>query len=175
MRQQIRQDVVAMFVHSRSGRSGIAAEDDFELRVRRIAGEIFIGKNIDVGWMINRQKLDLIEIHRLFQRLHEAKAELSVFSSDRVAINFDVLSRSWNVSLARPDPVPHHSRAKHVGHELVLVPIPDKKRRTRTAAAVDLHELVLAIGGEFDFILQNAGWPEHANNIGLFSLTESDS
>ncbi len=64
--------------------------------------------------------------------------------------------------------------ANHVRNQLVSLPVPNEQRGTRTAAAINLHELVLAVGGDVDFVLQNARWPQHADNIGLLGLAQSN-
>jgi hypothetical protein len=46
MRQQIGKNVVAMLVPRAGGRLGVAADDNFELRIRRVRGEIFVGINV---------------------------------------------------------------------------------------------------------------------------------
>ena len=76
MRQQIRQHVVAMIVPGASWRTRVAREHYFERRIRRIAGEVFVGIDLDIGRMIDSDQLHLVEINRLFERLHETEAEL---------------------------------------------------------------------------------------------------
>ncbi len=55
MREQIEKHVVAVFVPRTGGRARvvIVAEHNLERRVRRIAGEILVGINVDIGGMIN--------------------------------------------------------------------------------------------------------------------------
>ena len=52
--------------------------------------------------------------------------------------------------------------------------VPNKQRWARTAAAVDLEEIFLLVRRHFNFILQNAGGPEHAHHVGLLRLTQAD-
>ena len=174
VRQQIGQDVVAVIVPRSRGRTGIAAVDNLEWRIRRVAGEIFVGINVDRSRMIDRQQFYLIEINSFFQRLHEAEAELAVFLANRVAMNFDVFRRPRNVALVRPNPVADHARAQHVADQLVVRAIPDEKCGTGTAAAIDFQEVLFFQPGNSDFILQNAGGPEHAHDVGLLGLAEAD-
>ena len=73
-----------------------------------------------------------------------------------------------------PDPVPDHARAQHVGDELVALAIPDKQRGTRTAAAVDLQEVLLLVAGDLNFVLQHAGGPQHADDVGFLGIAQAD-
>ncbi len=114
MRQQIREHIVAVLVPRCRRRARIPADHNFERWIRRIAGEIFVGINLELGRMIDRQQLYLIEIHGLFERLHEAETELAIFFSNGLAINLDVFRRSRNVALAGANPVSDHSSAEHV-------------------------------------------------------------
>ena len=84
MRQQIREHVVAVLIVRRCGRARVPAGDHFEWRIRRIAGEVFVGINVEVRRMIDRDELHLIEIHGFFERLHEAEAEFAVFLANRM-------------------------------------------------------------------------------------------
>ena len=76
MREQIGEHVVAVLVPGPGGRASIilVAEHDLERRVRRIAGEIFVGIDVDVGGMIDGEQFHLIEIDGFFERLHEAES-----------------------------------------------------------------------------------------------------
>ena len=67
-----------------------------------------------------------------------------------------------------------HARAEHVADKLVVRAVPYKECGTRTAAAIDLEEILNFVGGDFDFILQNASRPEHADDVGFFRLAEAD-
>ena len=58
---------------------------NFERRIRRIAGEIFVGKDLDAGGMIHRQKFHLVEVNGFFERLHETEAKFAVFLYDCVS------------------------------------------------------------------------------------------
>ena len=174
MRQQVGQNIVTMLVPRARRRTGIAAVDNFERRIRRVAGEIFVGENIDSGRMVHGQQLHLIEIDRFFQRLHETETEFAVFFAHRVAGDLDVFRRPRNVALAGPNPVPDHARAQHVSHQFVVGAVPNKQRRTGTAAAVHFEEAVVFHSGNLDFILYDSGRPQHAHHIGLFGLAESD-
>ena len=124
--------------------------------------------------MIDREQLDLIKVDRFFKRLHEAEAELAVFFDDCAAINLDVLGRARDVALVRADPVSNDARAEHVADELVMMAIPDEERGTGAAAAIDLEIFLLAVASDFDFILNHAGGPDHAHDVGLFRVAKSD-
>ena len=67
-----------------------------------------------------------------------------------------------------------HARTQHVGDQFVALAIPDKQRRAGTAAAVDLGEVLLPVARNIYFILQDAGGPQHANDVSLFRIAESN-
>ncbi len=67
----------------------------------------------------------------------------------------------------------NHSRAQHVGDELVLFPVPDEQCGTRTSATVELSEFLRLVGSDFNFILQHASGPEHTDHVGLLRLAKS--
>src|SRR5580692_1287978 len=174
MRQQVRKNIVAVLVVCRGWRTRIPADHNFKRRIRRVAGEVFVGINVEVGRMIYGNDFDLIQIHGFFKRFHEAKAELAIFFSNGLAINLDVLGWPRNIALAGPDPVSDNSRTEHVPDQLVTCAVPNKKGGAGTSATVDLHELLFAIGGDFDFVLQDARRPEHADDISLGRLSEAN-
>ena len=82
VRQQIGQHVVPVFITRGGWRTSIATGYHFEIWIRRIAGKIFVGINVKVRGVIDRQQFYLVEIDGLFQRLHETEAELAVFFAD---------------------------------------------------------------------------------------------
>ena len=63
-----------------------------------------------------------------------------------------------------------YAGAEHVADKFVMLAIPDEQRRAGTAAAVDLRYSCSLLAGDFDFVLQNAGGPEHADDVGLLWL-----
>src|SRR6266436_2023978 len=127
-----------MFVPSADRRAGVAAEHYFERRIRRIAGEIFVGIDVNASRMIDRQQLHLVEINRLFERLHKPEAELAISLADRVAIELNVFRWTSDVPFIRPDPVSDNARAQHVADELIVLAVPHKERGAGRAAPVDL-------------------------------------
>src|SRR5713101_5058118 len=52
--------------------------------------------------------------------------------------------------------------------------VPDEERGTRTAAAVDLQDVLHLVGSDFDFVLQHAGRPQHADDVRFFRLSKAD-
>src|ERR1022692_3183968 len=136
MRQQIRKHVVAMLVPSTGGRTRGAAEHNLERRVRRIAGEIFIGINVKVGGMIDGEQLHLVEVNGLFQRLHEAETQLAIFFAERSTVKLDGFGRPSNISSTPPfprrDPVPDDPCAEHTPDGLKARAAPRKERGPRT-------------------------------------------
>ena len=58
--------------------------------------------------------------------------------------------------------------------KLVAIAIPNEKRGAGAAAAVDFHEFLFAIAGDLNFVLQNSSRPEHAHDVSLLRLAESD-
>ena len=130
VRQQVRQHVAAMVIPCAGRRTRILAGDYLERGIGRIAGEIFVGIDIEIARMIDRQQTYAVQIDNFFHRLHQAEAELAIFLFYGVAIDFDVLGRPGNVALARPDPVADHARAEHVRDQLVMTAVPHKERWT---------------------------------------------
>src|ERR1017187_7774221 len=178
MREQIGENVVAVLIPRPGRRTRIAAEHNLERRIRWVAGEIFIRINVEIGGVINGEEFHLIEVHRFFQRLHETKTQLAISFAKRVAVELDGFGRTSNVALdvvfSGCDPVSNHARAQHVADELVFVAVPSEKRRTGTAAAVHFQKILTLVGGDFDFILQYAGRPQHADDVGNFRLPKTD-
>ena len=66
------------------------------------------------------------------------------------------------------------SGAEHVRDELVVLAVPGEERGTGTAATVDLEELLALVAGDFNFVLQHSGGPEHADDVSFFRLAEAD-
>ena len=79
--RKIREQVMSVFVPRAGRRTCIAAEHNLERRVRRIAGEILIGININASRMVDRKQPDLVEINNFFHRLHQAEAVACHLSS----------------------------------------------------------------------------------------------
>ena len=120
--------------------------------------------------MIDGEQLHLVEINGFFQWLHEAEAEFAVFLAERVAVEFDVFRRPSDVAFPGRYPMPDNSGTEHVADEFVVRAVPDKERWTGGAAAVDLQKVLHFVGGNFDFVLQNAGGPRQAHHVGFFRL-----
>ena len=74
--EQVGQNIVSVLVPGSSRRTRSPAEDHLEPRIRRVAGEKFVGIDVEIGGMVDCQQLHLIEINDLFERLHEAEAQL---------------------------------------------------------------------------------------------------
>src|ERR1700685_2645313 len=87
-------------------------------------------------------------------------------------INLDVLHRPRNIALIETYPMTHHDRAQHVGHKFVALAIPHKQCRTRTAAPVEFEKILLLVTRNLNFILQHAGRPQHAHDVGFFGVTK---
>ena len=119
--KQIGQQVVSMIVRTRRGRVRVAAGHDLERRIRRIAGEVFVGKHVEIRRMIDREQADLVEIDNFLHWLHQAEAVACRLSRAHAAIDFDVLRRTRNVALARSNPVSDDACADHVGDEFVVM------------------------------------------------------
>ena len=108
---EIGQNVVSVLIPRARWRLRAAAGYNFEIWIRRIAGKIFVGKNVYVRGMVDREQLYLVEINRFFQGFHEAEAELAIFFANGVAIYFYVFRGAWNVALAGADPVSNYASA----------------------------------------------------------------
>ncbi len=117
---------MAVLIQHARGRTRVVAHYDFEFRIRWIRREIFVGINLEIRGMIDCQNTHLIEVHRFLQRFHKAEAEIAVFLADGVSIDLDVLDRTRNVALPRPNPVPDYACAQHVGDKFVALAIPHK-------------------------------------------------
>ena len=174
VRKQVGQQVVAMIVPNTGWRLGTLADHYFEGWIWRVRREVFVGIDIDVRGMIDGEQPHLVEVDGFFQRLHEAEAELAVLLANRIAIDLYELDGSRNVPLVGTDPVSDYAGTEHVGDELVALAIPYEQRGAGAAAAVDLEEVLLLVAGNLNFILQNAGGPEHAHDIGVFGVAEAD-
>src|SRR4051794_19065310 len=88
--------------------------------------------------------------------------------------NLDVFDWTRNVSLAGSNPVSDHCSAQHVGNELIPLAVPSEERGTGTAAAVNFEEILLLVSRDLNFVLQDAGGPEHTYNIRFFGFAEPD-
>jgi hypothetical protein len=123
--------------------------------------------------VVHGQQLHLIQVDCFFQRLHEAEAELAIFLAD-VAVDLDVLRGAWNIALPRPNPVADYAGADHVIHEFIVAPVPHEQRGTGAAAAIEFEIVLGLISRDFDLVLDDPAGPQHADDIGLFGLTEAD-
>jgi len=131
----------------------------FEWRVRRIAREIFVGINADPG-MIDGEQLHLVEVHRIFQRLHEGGNSAAIFFSSAVRPSLiDSVGRAMlrRLCLHSPPSSVHDTRAEHVADKLVFGAIPGEKRGTGTAAADPSQKGLRHYWRRPRFILQHAG------------------
>ena len=184
VRQQILQDVVAVLIECSCGRLGIATNYDFEFRIWRVRGKVFVRIDIFIRGMIDGEQAHLIEVDSFFEWLHEAEAQgrrwslvagrWRNFLFDHSAIDLYIFHRTGNVALVGADPVADDACAQHVGDELVALAIPDKQRGAGAAAAIDLEELLFFVAGDVDFVLQHAGRPQHADDVGFFRIAEAD-
>ena len=87
VRQKIGQQVVAFVVPGAGGRLRVAAGDDLEFRIGRIACGLFGGINVFVGRMIDGHKLDGVDVDDLFHGFHEEERENSLGPSAADCIN----------------------------------------------------------------------------------------
>ena len=70
--------------------------------------------------------------------------------------------------------MPHHRRANHIRHQLVLVPVPRKQHRARTAAPIGLlHRDHLRVR-QIDLVLQHARGPQNAQQVDALGLAQAD-
>src|SRR5579864_4648777 len=88
--------------------------------------------------------------------------------------NLDVLDWVRDVALVGGDPVADDCGAEHVGDELVAFAVPGEERGAGAAAAVDFEKLLALVAGDLNLVLQDAGGPEHADDVGFFRLAEAD-
>jgi hypothetical protein len=64
MREQIWEDIMAVLVPRPRGRTRTPAKYNLKRWIRRIAGEIFVGIDVNIGRMIDREQLYLVQILR---------------------------------------------------------------------------------------------------------------
>src|SRR5271156_5172774 len=184
MREQIGEHVVAVLIPRAGGGTRIVliAEHNLERRVRRIAREIFVRIYVDLGGMIDGEQLHLIEINRLFEGLHEAEAQLAIFFAQRSAVELDGFGRACDVpddaaldiAISRRDPVSDDACTEHVADKFVVRPVPREERWTGAAAADEFSDVLQLVGSDSNFILQNAGRPQHADHVGFLRLPKTD-
>ena len=74
----------------------------------------------------------------------------------------------------RRKPVPHHRRANHIRHQLVLVPIPRKQHRARTAAPIRFFHRNHLRMRQIDLVLQNSRRPQNAQQIDAIRIAQPD-
>src|SRR5690349_13565005 len=75
MRENVGQNIVTVLVPCACGRTRVAAENYLELWKWRIAGEIFVGEDVELGWVIHSEQTHIIEINNFLQWFHEPEAE----------------------------------------------------------------------------------------------------
>ena len=75
VREQVGEEVVAFVIPGASWWLCVSAGDHFEFRIWRIAGEILVGINVFLCWMINRDQLDRVEIDDFLHGFHETEAQ----------------------------------------------------------------------------------------------------
>ncbi len=128
-----------VLVPSASGGTRVTAENQFELGERRVTGEIFVGKNVELSRVVYGQQTHFVEINNFLERLHEAEAErwvphpslilgrVGILIEKHVAIDLHVLSRPRNIALPRPNPVSDNAIAKHIGDKLIFLAVPSEQ------------------------------------------------
>src|SRR5438477_2073786 len=164
-----------MLVPRSCRRTRITTVDNLESRIRRAAGKILVGENIDSARMIHRQQLHLVEVDCFFERFHETETKLAVFLANRIARHLYVFRGPRNVALVWPNPVTDHARAQHVSNQLVVLAVPGEKCRTGTAAAIHFKKTVLLQARDLNLVLYDSGRPEHAHHVGFPGLTQRDN
>src|SRR5579864_379378 len=149
MREQIGEEVVTFVVPGSRWRPRrfLVAGNYLELRIRRIAGEIFVGINVFLGRMINSHHLNRVDVNDLLHRLHQEEAEDAVWTGadarppiawwrDKIAllkfpnhipINLHPLHWTRNIPLVRPNPMANDSSTEHVGNKLIALSVPYKQ------------------------------------------------
>src|SRR5215469_7665122 len=137
----------------------------FELRERWLAGEILIGKNVDVSRVINREQPHLIEIYDFLHRLHQTETQQTVAWLCSEALDRGILRGVGGISLARCNPMPDHAGPEHVGNKVVAASIPREQQRARAAASIDFCDHFVLSSTELGFILNHARRPEQSYRI----------
>ena len=123
--------------------------------------------------MIDRNHAQLVDVVHFLHRLAEAHAQVAVFGAQLRAVDLHPLVGIGRVLRGRRNPVADDARADHIGDELVLLAIPREQRRTRTAAPVEFQERHRLVHRDVDLVLQHAGRPQHAHDVGVGVLAKS--
>ena len=61
--------------------------------------------------------------------------------------------------------MPNDPRTNHVREKFEFVAIPDEHDRAGAAAAIDLGDDFVFVCGNFQFVLEHAGWPQQSNHV----------
>src|SRR5258707_5683587 len=91
------QHIISSVIPSADGCMRATAGNHSELRKRRRADEPLVRKNFVCPGMIDGQQPYLVEIYRLFHRLHEPEANKSIPRFHAARRHLQILVRVWNI------------------------------------------------------------------------------
>ncbi len=118
------------------------AGNHFKFGERRIAGEIFVWIDFDIGWVIDGEQAHLVEIIEFFHGFEHAETDAAVARANACAIHFQIFGGIGNIALAGAGPVADDSGADHIGEKFVAAAVPDEDDGAGTAAAIDFRNIV---------------------------------
>src|SRR5215831_18274398 len=106
-------------------RARMAAGDDFEFGKRRIAGEVFVRKDLEILGMVDGQETHLIHIHHLFERFHKTHAEHACPWTEVLTFHLYIFGGIGDIALSGTDPMTYHPGAKHVSDKAITLAVPN--------------------------------------------------
>ena len=158
----------------RAGRQPRAARGNRPIgRVWRHRREVLVRVDVGAVGVIDREELHLIEVDHFFHRLGEPERQPAVFLAHLPALDLHELVDVGDVARAGGDPVADDRRADGVGDELVALAVPGEEHRAGAAATIDLRDRVPRVRFQLHFVLDDAGRPQQAHDIGLRRLADA--
>src|SRR5260370_40728160 len=124
----------------------VAAGDDSKFGKWRGADESLVGIDVVRSRVIDGQQADLIEVDRLFHRLHETEAEQAIASAHAARVDLQIFVWIGNVAFTGRDPVADDTWTNHVGDDFILTTVPGKQNRTGAAPAIDFNHAKFLFG-----------------------------
>src|ERR1700740_99951 len=162
-----------MIVPSAYGWMRVPARHNSKFGKWRGADESLVGIDVVRSTVIDGQQANLIEVDRLFHRLHEAEAEQAIARAHAAGVDLQIFVWIGNVAFTGRDPVADDARPNHVGNEFILMTVPGKQNRAGAAAAIEFADAVFLFGNQIDFVLWNTGGPKQAHDFDVMLGAEA--
>src|SRR6185369_9049149 len=124
--------------------------------------------------MVDGNQANLIDIVDLFHGLAEAQAEHAILLAQLRTLNLQPFVGIGGVLFGRRDPVTNYSCSDYIGDKFVLLAIPGEQGRAGAAATIEFGEREWFLCGDFEFVLNHAGWPKHTNDVHTLVRTQAD-